>query len=676
MYDAVVRWLVFACGLLASARLAGAQPAPAPPPPAPAPTPVPEPAADPTPGDPSAPQLPTPTPAPVPEPLATVPGPVGPLPKVTSTAKIDRAIAEQICAARDPSCDWLATLGSLERQSTLRVISAAGLELEPAPWGKQIGKIRIYTEEVFAEKNRLLRLLNFFHRTTRPDVLRGEVIVEEGETWTQERIEETARRLRDPLFSSVVVVLPVKSAAAGKVDVLVVTRDIWSLRLNTQYTIQEGELTDLSMSLSENNFLGRRLVVALALTMDQGKIETGPLFIDKNFLGEHLELRSRVNAIVNRSSLFDGDIDTEGSSSTVSLRKTLWQLSSKWGGGVNFTHRYATERRFEGTNLRQVRCALGATECVLLNRETAAITPDDEKLPFIYRQRRWSVTASAVRQFGTKVKQQVSFGHSLDSTKPRLLDGFPGTVEQREPFIARVLPPSEVDSAPFVSYALFTPRYRTRSNVSTYDLAEDLRLGPDLEASAGFGLKLLGSDDNFQRGGLGGGYTLPIARDGSIRVGAAYSTRYQDGEFRDNGASVSMRLVTPNLRYARVIMESTLGTRWNERRRGFFTIGSDNGLRGFGINQFFGERVFGTQIEARSIPTSLWVLRLGGVVFYEVGGAADTLKNLQLHQDAGVGFRMLLPQTSRELFRFDLAFPLDGSQAGRPKFSAGFQSEF
>ena len=673
MYDANVRWLAIACGVLAGARLAFAQPAPAPAPPAP--VPIPEPAVDPTPADSNAPPLPTPTPTSVPEPPAAVPPPVPKAPDAKAAANVDRALAEQICAAQDPSCDWIATLGSLERASLLRAIAARGYEVDPSPWGKVIGKVHVYNEDVFAEKSRLLQLLNFFHVTTKESVLRKEVIVQPGELWDQERIQETARRLRDPLFSSVIVVVPVTSAEAGKVEVLVVTRDIWSLRLNTQYTVQENELTDLAMSLSENNFLGRRLVVALAVTMDQGKIETGPLIIDKNFLGEHLELRTRVNAIVNRSALFDGDIESEGSSSTVSLRKSLWQLSSKWGGGVNFTHRYSIERRFEGTRLRQVGCPLGSA-CVLLDRQTAEMTPDDEKLPFIYRQRRWSVTASAVRQWGTKVKHQVSFGHSLDSTKPRLLEGFAGAVEQRDPFIQRVLPPSEVDSAPFVSYAMFTPRYRTRRNVGTYDLAEDLRLGPDLEASYGVGLELLGSDANFQRGGIGGGYTLPIARDGSIRVGVAYSTRHQDGEFRDNGASIAMRLVTPTLRYARIVMESTLGTRWDERRPGFFTIGSDNGLRGYGINQFFGERVFGTQIEARSIPNSLWVLRLGAVAFYEVGGAANTLKGLQLHQDTGFGFRILLPQTSRELFRFDLAFPLDGAEAGRPKFSAGFQSEF
>jgi len=42
----------------------------------------------------------------------------------------------------------------------------------------------------------------------------------------------------------------------------------------------------------------------------------------------------------------------------------------------------------------------------------------------------------------------------------------------------------------------------------------------------------------------------------------------------------------------------------------------------------------------------------------------------------GVGLRALIPQTSRELFRFDLAFPLDGAFAGTPRFIAAFESAF
>ena len=44
---------------------------------------------------------------------------------------------------------------------------------------------------------------------------------------------------------------------------LVVTRDIWSLRLNTQYTFQQGSLTNLTMAFSENNLhrRARRVMV-------------------------------------------------------------------------------------------------------------------------------------------------------------------------------------------------------------------------------------------------------------------------------------------------------------------------------------------------------------------------------------------------------------------------------
>lgn len=629
----------------------------------------------------------TPTPA---DDASTSPAPVVQLPPPppapkAKPSKADRLRAEAQCAARDPGCDWLATLGGLERLSVTRAMTARGYELDPMPWGKRIRTIHVYNEDVFAEGNRLLQFLNNFHVTTKEYIVRREVVVASGDVWDPDRILESARRLRDPLFTSVVVVLPVKSGEADTVDVLVVTRDIWSLRLNTQYTYQDGRLTDLITSLSENNFFGMRKVVAAALTMDQGKFEAGPLYIDKNFLGKYLELRARVNTILNRDALLqDGEWVGEGSSSTISVRRQLWKLASRWGGGASFTHRNAIERRFDGTSLRPVWCPLGIQRCQFITREQAAMLPADEQLPYIYRTRRYSATASAVRQFGTDVKQQVSFGYTIDSTRPRLLEDFPGISAQREPFERAVLPVSELESAPFVSYALFTPRFKTRRNVHTYDLAEDYRLGPDLEASYGVGLRAFGSTYTFQRGGVGAGYTLPWGRDGSARAAFSVTTRYQDGEFRDNAASFTTRFVSPSFGFARIVAENTLATRWNERVPGIYTIGSDNGLRGFRVNQFFGRRLFGTQIEARSIPTSLWVLRLGGVVFYEVGGAANTLRELfgtedeswRLHHDVGVGFRMLLPQTSRELFRFDFAFPLDGPTAGRPKFSAGFQSEF
>jgi hypothetical protein len=680
----VVRVIPFACVLLASARIAIAQPPPASrpiaqAPPAPTPSPT-DPPIEPTP-DPVA-----PTPPPEPSPPPTPPVVPTPAPPKKQTAaekraaeKAARAKAEAACTSRSPDCNWLATLSSLERLSMRRAIEARGFVVEPSPWDKVIGKIHIYNEDVFAEKNRLLQFLNHFHYTTRERTIRLDLVAEEGEPYTQEIVEETARRLRDPLFSSVIAIIPVKSRDDGKVDLLVVTRDIWSLRLNTQYTFQQGTLTNLITSLSENNFLGSRTVLAAALTMDQGAILAGPLFIDKNLVGQHLELRARVNTIVNRDRFFDGEWDTEGSSSEIRLSKVLWRLSSEWGGAVTFSHRYAIERSYLGLDLRPVYCPddPGATRCQFVSRSQADMLPADDLLDLTYRQKKWSVTGSATRQWGKALKHQLSFGHVVDVVRPTLLEGFPGSAFQQQLFIDTVLPRSEVDSAPYVAYGFFQPRYKTRRNVHTYDLAEDLRLGIDAEVSFGVGLRLLGSDDNFQRGGIGGGYTLPRGKDGSVRAAASYSFRVQDGEVRDNGFSLNSRVVSPSIDgYARVVAELSFATRWNERVPRFYSIGSDNGLRGFDINEFFGKRIASSQIELRSSPVPLWVLRIGGVLFYDVGGAADTLRNLTLHHDVGIGLRWLLPQTSRELFRFDLAFPLDGAERFSPRFIAGFQSEF
>jgi hypothetical protein len=66
-------------------------------------------------------------------------------------------------------------------------------------------------------------------------------------------------------------------------------------------------------------------------------------------------------------------------------------------------------------------------------------------------------------------------------------------------------------------------------------------------------------------------------------------------------------------------------------------------------------------------------------LFYDVGGAEDTFARMTIHSNVGYGFRMLVPQTSRELFRFDLAIPLDDgvrTRRGSPHFIAGFQSAF
>ena len=162
-----------------------------------------------------------------------------------------------------------------------------------------------------------------------------------------------------------------------------------------------------------------------------------------------------------------------------------------------------------------------------------------------------------------------------------------------------------------------------------------------------------------------------------VRIAAGLGSRREHGELIDNSATGVVRAAAPAVAGSvRFLAQASLSTHWNDTQNRDLKIGSDTGLRGYGINEFDGQRLFNLQLEARTLPYSLWVLRVGGVAFYDLGGAASSLQQLALHQDAGLGLRMLIPQTSAQLFKFDFAIPFDGVNRGRVHFLAGFGSEF
>ena len=605
-----------------------------------------------------------------------------------------RAEAERVCAAHEPKCDWIAAQSTLERATLLRALEARHFKLDPAPWGKTIAKVHVYNENVFAEDN-WLRFFNIFHYTTRERAIRDELTIREGDRWDDALVLESARRLHDPLYSSVVVAVPVVSETPGQVDLFVVTRDIWSLRLNSQYTIQEASLTSLQISISENNFLGNRDLLAASLRMDQGSVAVGPVFLDKNVLGSHLYLSASADARLTRQRLdvFDPDVanpnqgiptndprgiedahvlNREGSDSSISLSYPLWALASEWGGGISFGHAFGPARRYLFTGLRGVNEMSGTGQTVLL--------------PWEYELKQWSSNANIVRQWGKWLKQQFYVGINVSSTRPSLLSSFPNDPVLAEGFERDVFPRSEFISAPYLEYSFFMPRYSTLRNVGTYELAEDARYGPNLDVSVSEGLHALGSDYHFTSPSLTLGWTFPWCRDGFVSVSTGGALRIQDAvshgtpvDSIDDTANASVRGATPTYRYLRLVAQATISTRWNDTQNAYLSLGSDSGLRGYAISEFIGQRAVLGQVEARSMPLPFWVLRVGGVVFYEIGGAANSLAHLPVYQDIGLGFRALIPQTSRDLFRFDLGFPMvaaPGWPAWHPQFTAGFGSYF
>jgi hypothetical protein len=122
-----------------------------------------------------------------------------------------------------------------------------------------IGKIDIDPRNIFDEsdphENRgLYRLADRLHVRTKPSTIRAQLLFESGDRYSAQKLAETERNLRKLVFIYDAKVFPVRYAD-GKVDVKVITRDVWTLDPSASFG-RSGGANSTSYSLQEENFLG------------------------------------------------------------------------------------------------------------------------------------------------------------------------------------------------------------------------------------------------------------------------------------------------------------------------------------------------------------------------------------------------------------------------------------
>lgn len=547
-------------------------------------------------------------------------------------------------------------LGRYEAEALARALARTGLRLDETPLGKRVAAVHVVNLDVFGPGDGLLRWLNVFHVTSQRFSVAREVLIQPGDPWNQDLVDETIRKLKDPVFTTLAVVVPVVSETHGAVDVLVVTRDIWSLRLNSNYEIQEDRLTFLTLSLSENNLFGLRKQAAFVFQLDQGTYRLGPLYNDKNIAGTRLQLRGTANAIFNRQSS-----EAEGSESSVSLTYPLWSLERAWGGSLLFGHHDAIDRIYQGAGLLTY---------------DSALTPEDDEVPFEWNRSFYQVETQLVRSFGRSIKHNVTVSHSLEFDASDLPDGAVGNAAVLEEFRNTMLPRSERSSALAAQLRAYTPSYRTYRDIDTYDLGEDFKVGPDGSVTVGSALRLIGSENDYLFARLGLSYTHDLKRDGYVQVSGAASTRRQGGAFIDNLLSTSVRVYAPKFaNVLRPVLRTEVASRVDAIGPPLL-LGGSNGLRGYIVGAFRGDRRLVANLELRTTSARFLFSRWGAVAFWDVGGAAASLSSMAFAHDLGVGIRALIPQLSPLVYRFDFAVPLTGPTAGALRFVASFDQAF
>ena len=549
-------------------------------------------------------------------------------------------------------------LSELERESADAAMHELGLEPEPNPAGKVVGEVHIVTQDVF-ESGTPIAWANWLHLTTQPEVLRPLVLLEPGEPWNVELAAESVRILRNPFYHSVVVLFPVKAESSDMVDVLIVTRDLWTLRISSTFEIQGGILTLLRLAAAENNLFGLRKRLSVSFLLQQGTYEMGPTYVDEAVLGTHWRFAADMRLIFSRDTN-----DIEGSSSTVLLGYPLWNLSRKWGVVTSFQHFDGFVRSFEGAELRTYD-----------NPDTL----DVEEIPFRYGYRTVDTSLGVLRSFGTDIKSEVTFGHEVSVQRPEIDGELMLDPATRQAFERDVLPRSELASALFVRYKLFTPVYERYLDLRTYELQEDYRLGPTWEAELAVAANELGGDTDFAFGRSSLSWAFTLLGGDYYRATAKAEARLEESNrLIDQAYGLELYMASPKiLRLFRIVAQAKLDWLENETQNRFFTAGGDEGLRGYEIGQFTGESRFLGHLELRTRPTRISFVRFGGVAFWDLGHAADDVSDLSPRHDVGVGVRILIPQIEGEVARIDWAWPLnEPNRSAFGRFTLGFFQVF
>ncbi len=574
----------------------------------------------------------------------------------------------------DARAEPVRALGRLERESVEEALGQLGISIDPNPDGKVIGRVHVVNQDVFSRRDWHLQIFNVFHRTTRPDVIERELLLSPGQRWDESLADESVRNLQapPPLFfaddtrfaapqlSSVVALVPVASPVPDTVDLLVVTRDLWSLRFNTEFQFQKDTLSLLQTSISENNLFGWRKLLSAGFRMDQGRYGLGPTYFDPNVLGTRLTLLGNAIAWYGR-----GPGKYEGNSEMFSLRYPLYSLASRWGAGIDLIRQDILVRQF-------------------CENELCLADAGGAQLPFIYRSRNLTIDANLVRSFGQTVIQRVTAGYRFDRRRSLAvpeLETDPNNPMLASAFLSRWAPLPETRSEPYLRYQLFTPKYGVFRDFDTFDLRETRRLGPALSLEVAAGSPAFGADFAAFPMTATAGWATEIAQGGFGLAQVQAGARATSDRLVDQRLSGVLYLATPPLaRAIRVVVQATADAVRADRYQTRFFLGGDTGLRGYQIGEFQGTVQASAHAEVRTMPLAAYSQRFGLVLFYDVGHAADSFGALVPHHDVGLGLRWLIPQLNSSVFRLDWAIPTqDGpyTEAGLPgRIVAGFMQSF
>jgi outer membrane protein assembly factor BamA len=507
------------------------------------------------------------------------------------------------------------------------IVTAAHTQVSPP---LRVGKISIETVDVYstaeAQNGYFYRLADRLHIETRRPVIEQFLLFHEGDIFQPERLQETERNLRALSFLKFASVTG-SAPHDGVVDVQVVTQDAWSIAPETQAG-SRGGMSTYGATITDTNVLGLGKDLELGWSKGVDRRQLALNYNDPAFFAPYLRAH------------FGYAHNSDGYNRQFNLRRPFFAFATPWASDATFTAFRQNDRLYrrgiEVSRFQQNHRDFGASYGL-------AISPNNE-------------TAS-----------RLSIGfRSIDDDFAPISNhsGFESSREYRYIILRYKHAENSFLKLNFVNKDL---RYED------FNLGRHYSVNTALSPSA-FGVK---STSGFIH--VKGGEGFRFGEGSFIMPSVGFSTRLASG-FQNAIAGANVLYVdrrgdgAPRTFVGHLALNS--GWRMDPELQ-FFADGL-TGLRGYRAHTFEGRRSIVMNLEERFyLGREILQLASPGIVaFIDAGNATDggVGSLMSLKTDIGVGIRIGLPRTPKNLLRIDFAYALSRDPLGRKGWMVSFSS--
>ena len=483
-----------------------------------------------------------------------------------------------------------------------------------------IGEVRVISNSIFdpdkpGEDKWYFRLANRLHRTTRPHVIERQILLQPGDPYSADAVEESERILRANRYLYEADIRPIPTED-GRIDLEVETRDVWTLRAGVSFNRAGGE-NSTDFALQDSNFLGMGKDLTLWRISNVDRTSTLFRYRDPSLLGTRAQLEMSAADY------------SDGGSRRFEIERPFYSLDARWSAGFKTFLYDRIDSLYDRGEIFQ------------------KIFHDHEQVEAY-------LGYSQGLSHGSARRWLIGFNRELDRfAYPPGGDSTP-------------LPPSDrLFTYPWIGFEYVEDGFVAERQLDQIHRTEDLNLGTQFQARVGWSTAGLGAERDHliattrvATGWRPGGRQLLLA---SLNGGSRWGNQGKENFLVGGHLRYYLRNFGKSVFYAAA--EGALAEKLDPETQ--ILLGGDSGLRGYPLRYQSGDRRWLVTLEQRvfSEREFFHVLHLGGAVFFDAGRAwfkDDEFFDQPVLKDVGIGLRLGSSRSSSgAMVHLDLAYPLD-----------------